>query len=84
MKHTMRIPDFFIVGAPKCGTTALYNYLRDHPRIFLPERKEVHFFCDDLNFPTRSAIRDWNEYLALFVGATDYMLIGETSASYLY
>ena len=80
----MRVPDFFVVGAPKCGTTALYSYLRDHPRIFMPERKEIHYFCDDLNFPKRSAIRDWTEYLDLFIGATSDMRIGETSASYLY
>ena len=50
----------------------------------MPERKEIHYFCDDLNFPKRSAIRDWAEYLALFIDATDDMRIGDTSASYLY
>jgi len=38
------IPDFFIVGAPKCGTTSLYKYLKNHPDIFLPEQKELHYF----------------------------------------
>ncbi len=80
----MRVPDFFIIGAPKCGTTALHSYLRDHPRIFMPERKEIHFFCEDLNFPRRSSVRDRDEYLGLFAAATDDMLIGEGSASYLY
>jgi hypothetical protein len=32
-------PNFFIVGAPKCGTTALYEYLRGHPSIFMPKYK---------------------------------------------
>jgi hypothetical protein len=34
----MRRPDFFIVGAPKSGTTAMYEYLREHPDLYLPER----------------------------------------------
>jgi hypothetical protein len=77
------IPDFFIVGAPKCGTTALYEYLRGHPGIALPERKEPHYFCTDLNFPPGSAIRDDDEYLALFDDRPQY-LHGDASASYLY
>lgn len=36
--------DFFIVGAPKCGTTSLYNYLKQNTSIFLPDVKELHFF----------------------------------------
>ena len=43
-----RKPDFFIVGAPKCGTTSLYYYLRQHPEIFLPDYKEPHYFGKDL------------------------------------
>ena len=43
-------PDFFIVGAPKSGTTSLYFYLKSHPEIYLPRRKELLYFCDDLHF----------------------------------
>ena len=55
----MPAPSFFIVGAPKCGTTSLNDYLRQHPDIFIPERKELHHFGSDLNFsktvrPTRA------------------------------
>ena len=46
-------PDFYLVGAPKCGTTALYDFLRQHPEIFLPETKELLFFGSDLSYPTR-------------------------------
>ena len=42
-------PDFFIVGHPKCGTTALYEMLRRHPQIFMPELKEPRFFARDLH-----------------------------------
>ena len=41
-------PNFFIVGAPKCGTSSLHEYLRRHPDVFLPEFKEPKFFCTDL------------------------------------
>jgi hypothetical protein len=37
-------PDFLIIGAQKCGTTSLFNYLSQHPELFLPDEKEVHFF----------------------------------------
>ena len=43
MKEVVR-PNFYIVGAEKCGTTALYSYLRQHPQIFMPEVKEPAFF----------------------------------------
>ena len=42
-----KIPNFFIVGAPKCGTTALYEYLSSHPDVFLCDPKEPNYFsCD--------------------------------------
>ena len=43
-----RIPDFFIVGQPKSGTTALYEALRMHPQLFMPELKEPVFLASDL------------------------------------
>lgn len=39
--------DFIVAGAQKSGTTALYHFLRKHPRIALPDRKEMHFFDDE-------------------------------------
>jgi hypothetical protein len=75
-------PNLFIVGAPKCGTTAWYEYLRGHPDIFLPDRKEPHYFCTD--FPDQRRIRTERDYLGLFAAATSQAIIGEASASYLY
>lgn len=75
-------PNLFIVGAPKCGTTAWYEYLRSHPDIFLPKRKEPHYFCTD--FPGQRRVRTERDYLALFAGATSERIVGEASASYLY
>jgi len=43
-----KLPDYVIIGAPRCGTTSLYNYLAQHPFVAPAFRKEVHFF--DLNY----------------------------------
>jgi hypothetical protein len=74
-------PNFFIVGAGKCGTTSLYAYLRQHPEVFMPDRKELHFYSTDLERSNR--IKE-QEYFELFEGAGDKKRIGEASADYLY
>ncbi|MBA3318824.1 MAG: sulfotransferase domain-containing protein [Gemmatimonadales bacterium] len=75
-------PSFFIAGAPKCGTTALYEYLRPHPNVFMPEIKEPHFFAKDLG--TYPRIKALDDYLALFSDATDaHRRAGEASVYYL-
>lgn len=75
-------PDFFIVGAPKCGTTAMYEYLRQHPQIYMPFHKEPLFFGSDLG--TRYGRMTEANYLALFAAARPGQRIGEASAWYLY
>lgn len=84
-----RTPNLFIIGAPKCGTTALSHYLAGHPMIFMSEEggiKEPHFFNSDFtlsHIPDR--IRDWKPYLELFVYAPEKATyIGEASSLYLY
>jgi hypothetical protein len=76
-----RRPDFFIVGAPRCGTTALYSYLRQHPDVFMPEHKEPHFFNTDM--ASGGAVRELQAYLRLFSGARDHKRVGEASVYYL-
>jgi len=83
-----RTPDFFIVGHPKCGTTALYEMLRAHPQIFMPELKEPWFLADDMRprfQPPRSASppKTLAEYLLLFADARADQRIGEASSAYL-
>lgn len=78
----IRYPDFFIIGAPKCGTTALYSYLRDHPQVFMPSLKEPQFFCSD--FPGISLVSGPKGYEALFEQAPDTHIVGEGSVWYLY
>lgn len=76
------MPDFFIVGAPKCGTTAMYEYLRQHPGIFMPFHKEPMYFGTDLT--KRYGKMSEEDYLRLFDGAVTGQRVGEASAWYLY
>jgi len=73
-------PNFFIVGAPKCGTTAMNDYLAQHPDIFMA-KKEIHYFGSDLK--TRLKISE-SEYLQYFREAGNKKIIGEASVWYLY
>jgi hypothetical protein len=75
-------PNFFIVGAPKCGTTALYEYLHPHPRIFLSRIKEPHYFARDLGEYPR--IKTAEEYAGIFADSTsEHLAVGEASVYYL-
>jgi hypothetical protein len=76
-------PDFFIVGAPKCGTTAMSDYLGAHPDIFMA-RKEMHFFGRDLRFASHFYRRAESEYLAEFAGRDPQQRAGEASVWYLF
>jgi len=84
----MPVPDFFIVGHHKSGTTALYEMLRRHPQIFMPDVKEPRYFADDLRFqfepqPSNHLPKTYEEYLSLFAAATPEQRVGEASPSYL-
>ena len=78
-----RRPDFFIPGAPKAGTTALYDYLRQHPQVFLPAAKEIHYFGSDLE-RRRTPRPTLDEYLRYFADARDELRVGEASVRYLH
>lgn len=78
----MILPNFFIVGAPKCATSALYNYLRCHPDIFMSESKELNYFASDLTSP--HFLNNKQVYLSHFENAEGYKKIGEASVWYLY
>lgn len=75
-------PDFFIVGAPKCGTTAMYIYLKEHPEIFMSEEKELHYFGSDLK--SHWFQRDLDKYLSHFSEGNGMKRVGEASVWYLY
>lgn len=78
-------PTFFIVGAPRSGTTALYEFLKEHPQIFMTEHKEPHYFASD--FPARNpwmkAFRKKRNYFYLFSSAKNEKQLGEASVLYL-
>ncbi|HEX3220469.1 MAG TPA: sulfotransferase [Candidatus Limnocylindria bacterium] len=78
----MPLPDFYIVGAFKCGTTAMYDYLRPHPQVFMPFHKEPLYFGEDLT--RRYGRMPLSQYEALFAPARPGQRIGEASAWYLY
>src|SRR5215216_462742 len=82
MLENIRRPDFFIVGAPKSGTTAMYDFLRQHPQVFMPRLKDITFFGQDLQF-LRPRI-SYDRYLSLFLDANGVPRAGEASVWYLY
>ena len=74
-------PNFFILGAPKCGTTSLASWLSDHPHIFIPPIKEPHYFNTD---DQHRNIRRRLDYEKLFRGVTEkHIGVGEASVWYL-
>lgn len=89
------LPDFLLLGAPKCGTSALHNALNRHPGLFLSEPKEPKFFLTDGPPPSSGGgpgdVETWGEhvwrradYEALFDAAPDTALRGESTVFYLY
>lgn len=75
-----RLPDFFIAGTARGGTTSLWEYLRQHPDICMPpvfEFKEPSFFCE------LYGMKNWREYLSLFAEGKNRKMIGEASGAYL-
>jgi hypothetical protein len=79
---SLQKPNLFIIGAPKCGTTAISSYLKTHPDIFIPHIKEPHFFADDFaNFRT---IENIETYLKLFENSGNKKYLCDASVWYLY
>jgi hypothetical protein len=89
----MPLPNFLIIGPPKCGTTALYAVLARHPQVYMSLVKEPYFFAFDGQPPNfvgpgsdhfrQHAIVDWERYLDLFAAATVPRALGEASPLYL-
>jgi hypothetical protein len=75
-------PNFFIVGAPKCGTTAMNEYLSHHPAVFMSPKKEPYYFGHDLSYRMKRLSSE--EYLALFDGVSGETIVGEASTTYLF
>ena len=90
----MTWPNFLIIGAAKAGTTSLYQYLQQHPAVFMSRRKEPNFFVFEgesieghgpgFSSAVRSSVRTPERYEALFAQATTETAVGEASTKYLY
>lgn len=79
-----RLPDTFLIGAPKSGTTALASWLGAHPQVAFSSRKEPGFFARD--FPPHldaEAHFDLDRYLALFAIEPQHRVVAEGSVIYL-
>lgn len=75
-------PNLFMIGAPKCGTTALCQYLAAHPRVFMCDPKEPHYFNQDFD---RRFATSLDFYLSLFASARpEHLWRAEGSTAYLY
>lgn len=88
-------PNFLIIGAARSGTTALFQYLEQHPQIFVPALKEPHFLAFAPHRPSfrgpfdehvinQRSVVDLEEYERLFAGAGEALAVGESSVSSLY
>jgi len=88
VRTELRVPEFFIVGHAKSGTTALYEILREHPQIFMPASKEPWFFAEELleRTPPRpgGTPQTLEEYCSWFTPARADQRAGEASALYLW
>ncbi|HET8804236.1 MAG TPA: sulfotransferase [Aequorivita sp.] len=92
--NSKALPNFLIVGVARCGTTSLYHYLKQHPEIGFPKKKEPKYFSSlHLDFPQKGIgdhtvdekiIKNFREYQRLFAGLENYSVIGEASSDYFY
>ncbi|HEX5912914.1 MAG TPA: sulfotransferase, partial [Rubrobacter sp.] len=92
----MTMPNFFIVGAQKAGTTSLYQYLNQHPQVYMSPIKEPFFFDHEMDSEGGVVWREFEghrqpprftsieEYSALFEGVKDEKAIGEATPLYIY
>ena len=86
------LPNFLIVGAAKCGTSSLHNYLNQHPDVFMPsyneqgmKAKEPRFLIKDLvKDRLHNGVWDLESYQALFNNVVNEKAIGESTVLYLY
>ncbi len=89
----MKKPNFIIAGFPKCGTTSLHHYLNEHPDIYMPGQKELHFFTfhilSKLNNGPKDAIvkktqiDNLEKYLNFYKNVRNEIAIGDASPSYI-
>ncbi len=83
-KNTSVLPNFFLVGAPRCGTTSVWSYLAKHPGAYMSYQKEPLFFGSDFTkIPNEFFVLDRDRYLELFRPGADKKVRGEASVMYM-
>lgn len=87
----MTLPNFLLIGAAKSGTTALHDYLKQHPSIYMSPQKELRYFSNVLPPPEglskdylHPGVETLEEYQQFFEAVRDEKIIGESSPMYLY
>lgn len=91
-KTAKRAPTFLIIGVQKAGTTSIYNYLKQHPQVYMSPVKETGFFerdweqePPDVQRRKKNGIVTWDQYQQLFAQAADaHIALGEASPNYLF
>lgn len=82
-----RFPDFYIIGAPKCGTTSITRYLRSSHEIFMPNPSEVALHCTDLTYRSadlKAKSLDRRAYFARFADAEPSQIVGTKPVPYYF
>lgn len=90
----MHLPNFLVIGTPKAGTSSLYEYLKPHPEVFLPAKKELHYFSrkqilanvagpGDENTANRIC-KNFEEYQEYYKTVSSEKAIGDISPSYFF
>ncbi len=89
----MKKPNFIIAGFPKCGTTSLHHYLNEHPEIYMPSQKELHFFTHNIlsklnngpkdNIVKKTQIDNSEQYLSFYRNVKNETAVGDASPSYI-
>lgn len=80
----MSLPNFLLVGAGKSATRSMYNYMIQHPDVFMPKLKEPQFFvAKEVKGRIHKWVGDFDHYKKLFAGAHGKKAIGEASVMYL-
>jgi hypothetical protein len=84
-EQKLNAPNFYIAGAPRCGTTALYQYLSENPYIYMSQVKELNYFAFDFPNVQKINFTSLNDYLKVFENANSkHHAIGEASPFYLF
>lgn len=89
----MSLPNFIVAGFPKCGSTALHYYLNEHPEIYMPKQKELHFFTSHIlalqnqgpgdKEIKKTQIKTLKDYKKCYSNLNGETAIGDASPSYI-